>query len=373
MALSARSATSSGSVADIDYLASCIVRAAGDPSVEPQARALAQYMLVCREMSPDVCAELVARPGAKRAIDKLLDCESEFMGPTPRAAGIDLVVSMTANKIQRSLDVKHHYRKSRGTEGCLDGRITPKIQDNILYTNVDFMWLRVHRKRAAEVKKLRIPETKTFRSYDQAQKYVRNTRGSRIVGGGADYTVTTEHTTDVFKVCDNVYEIYVAKTSPASDTLKLNHLLCRYGANNAYSLIFCSELKRFRGTPLLFISNYVKFHYCYHMKRDVFDPSRYDELRAAAVYTTQCALFMDTANLTNMPPDTHGPLVAYTGERPKVLMSKFRDDAGRRRYVNEGTRAMQSVDRGSDLGARSNYVEVVSKVRLDPGVLDYIV
>lgn len=167
-----------------------------------------------------------------------------------------------------------------------------------------------------------------------------------------------------------MYEIYVFKTSTASNSIKLESLLHRYGTGDTYSLIFCSELKHFVENPLLFISNFVKFTYCYSLNQDVFDPKRYEEIKAMTLYTTQCALFMSTGNLTNMSTDTHGPLVAYTGERPKVLLSKFRHGE---RHNNEGTRAMQTMNKSSDVGARSNYIEVVSKVLLDSSRLHDII
>lgn len=147
------------------------MRACEDESVEPQARAIAQYMMVCKDMSADECAALFARPGAKRMLNKLFDCESEFMGPTPRALGVDIVAYMTAGKIQQSLDVKH-YQKNK-TEACLD-RITPNIENNILYSDNDFMWVRVHCDRLSEEECVRpfvIHETRTFKRLEDIDRY----------------------------------------------------------------------------------------------------------------------------------------------------------------------------------------------------------
>lgn len=409
MARSVPSSIQSSLVADIDYLASCIMRACEDESVEPQARAVAQYILVCKEMPADECAALLARPGAKRPLDKLFDCESEFMGPTPRALGIDIVAYMTAGKIQQSLDVKH-YRKNK-LKACLD-RITPNIKSNILYSNNDFMWVRVHCDRLSEEECMRpfvIHETRTFKRVEDVDKHFKthysgvrefsvyavskrsadrtNLATVRVKGGrfspignltsadskNVEYEVVVTNEVKIFKVCDKVYEMYAFKTSTASNNIKSAYLLDRYGTGDTYSLIFCSELKYFVDNPLLFISNYVKFSYCYSLNQDIFDPKLYEEIKAMTLYMCHCALFMSTGNLTNMPVDTHGPLIAYTGERPKVLLSKFRHGGKHAVYVNEGTRAMQAMNKCSDMGARSNYVEVVSKISLDPSILRDII
>lgn len=420
MAHSVPSSTQSSLVQDIDYLASCIMRACEDESVEPQARAIAQYMILCKEMSADECAALFARPGAKRLINKLFDCESEFMGPTPRAFGIDIVVYMTAGKFQQSLDVKH-YQKNK-TEICLD-RITPNIKNNILYSDNDFVWVRVHCDRLPEEECMRpfvIPETRTFKRLEDIDKYfkthyrgvkefsvaaVSNTAANKkktklatvcesgvgrfsavskitstpvsssalLNSKNVGYEVVISNEVKIFKVCDKVYEIYVFKTSAASNSVKLESLLHRYGTDNTYSLIFCSELKHFVDNPLLFISNYVKFTYCYSLNQDIFDPKQYEEIKAMTLYMSECALFMSTGNLTNMSVDTHGPLIAYTGERPKVLLSKFKHGEKHAIYNNEGTRAMQTMNKSSDLGARSNYIEVVSKISLDSSSLHDII
>lgn len=397
MARSAPSTTRSSLVEDIGYLASRVMRALGDESVEPQARAIAQYMLLCKDMSRDECASLFDKPGAGRLIDKLLDCESEFMGPTPRAVGIDAVVFTTAHKMQQSLDVKQ-FQVRTNSFACV-GRVTPNIKNNILFSDKTFIWIRFHCAALTEEECLRpvdIFESRTFKTLDDVEKYFKTHSGGvhefSVDSGGGEtvsarprasngagaksgkHEVIITNKATVFKVCENVYEIYVVKTSAQSNGLKLDYLLHRYGESSDYSMIFCSELKHFQYSPLLFVSNYLKFTYCYSLNRDIFDPRRYDEIKATVLYLSQCSLFMATGNLTNMPRDTHGPLIAYTGERPKIMLSKFKSvDATRTAvYNNEGTRAMQTMNKSSDLGARSNYVEVVSKIDLDPSVLDRI-
>lgn len=383
MARSAPSLTRSSLVEDVDYLASCITKALGDESVEPQARAIAQFMLLCKDMSRDECASLFAKAGARRLFDKLLDCESEFMGPTPRAVGIDLVAFTTANKIQRSLDVKQYQLNER--EARL-GRVTPQINNTMLYCDDDYIWLRFHCGALSEdvcMTPFEIQETKQFNARDKVDHYLKSYPNGvsnvnltvRRTRRNVQYEVVITNKATVFKVCDKVYEVYVAKASKKSNDEKLEYLLQRYGTDSTYSLIFCSELKHFQDRPLLFISNYLKFTYCYLLNQPIFDPKQYDEIKATVLYLSQCSLFMTTTNLNKMSCDTHGPLVAYTGERPKVALSKFKseDDGQKIVYTNEGTRAMQTMNKSSDLGARSNYIEVVTKIDLDASRLDSII
>jgi hypothetical protein len=70
-----------------------------------------------------------------------------------------------------------------------------------------------------------------------------------------------------------------------------------------------------------------------------------------------------------MTSDTHGPLTAYTGERLKTLLSNL---AKRKKpYVIEGMRSMQSMDLMSDIGIRSNIIEISAQL-LNKSKLDNI-
>ncbi|KAI5630599.1 p47 [Venturia canescens] len=355
MQSTAQSHTESSLEQDIVCLASRIMHVIDDNSVEPQARAIAQYMLHSRDMKLEYACELLARPGARNVVNKLLDCESEFMGPTPRALGIDVVAFMTAGKIQQSLDVKHYQKtKASNVDNCesasrmnatmsaqnkapiIVDRIIPLIKTDLLYSDPKFIWIRYHAfdNRAIETELMNTLEV----------------------------TVLT--------VEDTIYEVYFAKsTRVVFNKAKIEKIFETIERNGAGGIIFCSELKYFNYNSLLFLSNYVKFTYCYMLRRSTFDPKDFDEVQAMTIYLTYGLLFVKTSNLTSMPLETHGPLIAYTGERPSMALSKFKSD---RVYVNEGTRAMQSMDRGSDIGARSNYVEIVSTLRLDDACLSNI-
>jgi hypothetical protein len=106
------------------------------------------------------------------------------------------------------------------------------------------------------------------------------------------------------------------------------------------------------------------------MNRSVFDPQSAEDIEALALFTTNGLLFMKTNNLSSMPENTHGPLIACSGERPKIALSKF---DSKKVYINEGSRALQSLNHSSDMGTCSNFIEIIGHVRLDPSFLDNII
>nr|AHW98279.1 P47 [Nilaparvata lugens endogenous nudivirus] len=397
-------------VKNIDCLVSFIIaNVSHDPTEEPQLRAIAQYMLHSRQFSLEQCIQLFSKPGADKLLTKLLNSESDFLDATPRSFGIDIVASTTANKIQRSLDVKHLQKKSEpnneasstkqqfssnqnvskskipkmtvtqkkttsrkkhtvlseiepicerdGGGGAaaadtLFDRIKPRFNLGLLYGNQDYLWVRYHARTEFEFpRQYRI----TFRKNDKCKVFT--------------FDVTR------LSVCDRIYEVYVKKLPDKVQTratsLIVSTLINKidmYG-----SVIFCSELKHFQYNTTLFLSNYVKFTYCYTTYSNIFDPISYDEIRAMSVYITYGLLFLKNSNMTNMPTETHGPLIAYTGEKPKPALSKFDSNTV---YTNEGCRAMQSVDKTSDLGSTSNFIEVVLELSFDfenlSQLLDYV-
>jgi len=88
------------------------------------------------------------------------------------------------------------------------------------------------------------------------------------------------------------------------------------------------------------------------------------------IYLTYGLLFLNTSNLTNMSDETHNPLIAYTGERPKIAMTRFNTD---KIYIAEGNRAFQTINKGSDFGTKSNYIEIISKVQINDSCIKNIV
>lgn len=178
------------------------------------------------------------------------------------------------------------------------------------------------------------------------------------------------YATTTIRVCENVYEIYINDKNDGN-CMRLLHDLPYIGCgrNSAidddagfkFDLIFCSELTMFLYSPLLFLSNYIKFMWCYTANREIFDPKSFEDIRLLTSHTTYGLMFLNTNNLSSMPKTTHGPLIACSGERPKIALNKF--DANTM-YVNEGSRALQSVDKPSDFGTVSNFIEIISEIEL---------
>lgn len=300
-----------------------------DETIELAARGIAQFMLLSKKMSLETATNLITKNGSKNIILKLLNCQSEFLGPTPRTVGVDLVSEVAAAKIQQSLDVKH-IKKQNVVHDQLD-RIKPQIKIDLAHSHPNSIWVRFYSTHEA----IAVTSALTFQKFN------------------------------ILKVCDNVYEAY--GTKDASDVFRLMITLEReYDAD----LIFCSELPLFLNKPLLFLSNYVKFMWCYTMNRNIFDPHTASDIRALVVYMTYGLMFLNTNNLTNMPTNTHGPLTVCTGERPKNALSKFNQNT---LYINEGSRALQTMNKASDFGTCSNYIEIISEVELDNSKLDTII
>lgn len=442
--------TESDAVRDIDTLRSYIVSVLGaeDPTILPQAHALASYMVIVKKLPVDVCANrLFANPiRTRRIITRLLASQTTFMNLEPRALGVDLVSYTTAAKMQQSLDVKQYRKKVKIDDDELDdgesgstsvnygyaclSRKTPNIKPNHLFADKEYAWLRwygrhvdqtrctrprfiVEYLKFAKVLKINVNhtveaykivalnktaslavtqqykhfdgtdvETDTDNFYDASNIYTfLNRGGGRFVctrnqatmdnlrfqkSNDVVFIVLAYHRLSVFQLVSGLYESYVAKSgNRRSDTVKISAMLDVYNSDPDCSLIFLSELSFFRYNVLLFISNYVKFMYCYGNNRNTFDPSTFDDCRMTEVYMSNACLFLSTTNLSSMSEDTHGPLVAYTAERPKILMSKLAKT--KKTFVNEGVRAMQSVNLASDVGVRSNIIEVsgVLKPKID--------
>lgn len=300
-----------------------IVRLMNDVTIRPQAYAIAQYLLL-EDLDRDTLLEKLAKPGAKELINKLLDCESDFLSPMARSLGVDIISYIVADKIQKSLDVKHIHI---GMNSKSLDRIIPNIKPIILHTHPAFIWIRFY----------------------------------------APYT-EIDIDANVIRVCENVYEIYLEKTktvkSEVSETIKM--LERDWDAD----IIFCSELAYFSYNKLLFISNYIKFTWCYCMNRNIFDPKSHEDIKALCIYMMYGFLFLRTTNLTNMPQDTHNPLIAYTGERPRIVLKKFSNNT---LYNAEGSRAMHSINKNSDFGSRSNFIEIINTIEFPANVLKNII
>ncbi|XP_025194295.1 uncharacterized protein LOC112593916 [Melanaphis sacchari] len=411
---------------DIDCLASCIIETYNrDITIRPQARALAGYMLGCKFMSLSECLELFNknRKKSRDVIDKLLSCESAFMDIEPRSLGIDLVSYTTAEIIQQSLDVKHFQKEKK--HKCT-GRKIPKIKPNILFNDHEYIWLRWFYKSQAEddavtesffiveyqrfANILKIKETESVYAYkiiafdkrtvnatnraykfcltrdvesdvddfyesENSYTFIKTDEGRFVCtknratmdnlnfekSNDINFLVILYHEVVVFEIASNVYESYVYKTTKRSNSLKQEALLDYYDSKSKCSLIFSSELAFFKYNVLLFISNFIKFMYCYATNQNTFDPKTYNDFKILNIYICEACLFIDSTNLSNMSSKTHGPLIAYTSERPKTLLNKMQNEI----FVNEGSRAMQSMNLASDIGVRSNMIEISAMLHSD--------
>lgn len=325
-------------VADIESLAYVLMHdVVQDTTMEAEMRAIAQYMLLSAGMKLEYALRILRVSGCKRIINKLLDCESGFMSCTPSSIGIHLASFIGAEKVQKSLDVKHVSNdKESGSNVIVD----------------------------------RLHSSKNVRIRFYTESSIEPTAGEQLqlsltvrLSGAFVYDYTfqyKEHKIDEANFKQN-------RRRATSIDLVIRRIEREYDG----IIIYCTELPHFLYNPLLFLSNYLKFHWCTVRKHYLFDPTSAEDIRIMVYYLTYGMLFTRTKNLTNMPTDTHNPFIAYTGERPKNAMSKFNNDII---YNVEGTRAMLTTDMGSDFGARSNFIEITSKIEIDSHrVLDNII
>lgn len=314
---------------DISCLSSKIISLVQDETIVLVARGIAQHLLLSENMTLNEASALFDKPGADKVVWRLIKSCSEFMGPTPRSVGIDLVCECASSKLQSSLDVKH-MKKTTETDTFQLDRIKPQRKIDLAYSHHKFIWVRFY------------------------SKFKRD-----------DIIIKSSTHVDLFDLTENVYELYCSKN--ITELFKILVILEKdYNAD----LIFCSELPAFLYNPLLFLSNYIKFMWCYDLNRNVFDPTSFEDIRLMVSFTTYGLLFLNTNNLSSMPSATHGPLVSCSGERPKVTLSKFDTS---HMYVNEGSRAMQSLNKSSDFGTYSNFIEVITEAKIDPICLNDII
>lgn len=327
----------------LDCLAFHLMSRINDFSIEPQAKAISHYLL--DRFNLNQCKLLLNKPNAPQYIHKLLNSESAFMGVTPRSIGIDLVVGLFRDTIQSSLNVKH--LKIPKTETSMK-QIIPIISDSILYSHPNFIWIRYYSKTGKEF-------TSKYRNV---------------------------------KITDNVFEIYIKKQKQKSEdqhiyenkkrivirTKPHDHTVARIlsliDENVNYYLIFCSELISFIFNPQLFISNYIKFNFCYRTSNPILELNTFDEYKSFLKFLLSSMMFADRKNLSIMGDYSHGPLIKYTGDNPQNELSKCNFNEY---YTNEGTRAMLSLGKSSDLGTISNYIETVGEIIPTIGLLNNII
>lgn len=356
-------------IEQMDRVADAIVELVNDPTVRPEALAIAQFMLHTERLCVDSILQQLVKPGAKAYVEKLLACESDILSPTPRSLGVDITSFISADKIQKSLDVKHLHLAVGSKK--LD-RIIPNIKQVILYSHPNSIWIRFYSESAFFRDLCNEDEDDDCGDEDDDSDSERakiSPHETIAIEALAEEKLRSEFKDDtaaVVRVCGLVYELYLDKRSLCSLGETLRRLETDYNAH----LIFCSELAYFSYNKLLFLSNYVKFVWCYTLNREHFDPRSMTDIKAMIIYLTYALVFLDCSNLTNMPQTTHNPLIAYTGERPKIAMAKF----GRNSVFSaEGTRAMLTMNRSSDFGTKSNFIEITSVIDVSDRCINDIV
>lgn len=323
-----------------------------DKTIRLFAKGVAQYLLLSLNMPLAKAIKLITCPGSLKCFNRLYDTRSELFGPVPRSIGVDLISFISAEKIQQSLDIKHIKKTSSTASSTANvsnssssnrkttlkrnssnlhaneqfekfDRIQPKFQLDLIYNHPVSIWIRFY--------------TKVDKNHLE-----------NICNVAPNVTLLPVNNSGV------VYELYLIKNISLAARL-MNILEKEYDAD----LIFCSELPMFHYNSLLFLSNYIKFMWCYSLNRDIFDPILPCDVKALSIYATYGLLFLNTNNLTNMPRETHNPFIACTGERPKMAISKFEKN---KVYINEGSRALQTLNKPSDFGTKSNFIENIIEI-----------
>lgn len=310
-----------------------------DSTVEFHARGLAWYILCVKHIPYTLfCEKLDKNPNTKLYLTKLMNCQSEFSTIIPLSIGIDHISNLASGRMQKSLDVKH-LRKNNETAELTQDAIIPDIKPNILYNHGDFVWIRF------------FAENDDFMS--ELQMLLPHCRLSYC------------------RLNDDVYELYVRKSdSVVTKIMTVIETIIEYLDTKKNDIVFCSELILFKYNTQLFISNFVKFMFCYSQSKVVFELDTSEDHLAFNHYLLNCCLFSFTKNLANMSDETHSPLNNYTAERPSVLLNKNKDP---KIHIVEGNRPLLSTDKHSDIGTTTTRIELVHSVVLDVNKIDQII
>lgn len=324
----------------IDKLTAKIIRIFDDDkTIEFQARGLAWYILCVKHISyATFCDKLDKNPNTKVYLTKLMDCQSEFSTVLPLSIGIDHISNLASGRMQKSLDAKH-LRKNNETAELTQDAIIPDIKHNILYSHGDFVWIRFFARDDVFMSELQtlLPQCKL--SY--------------------------------CRLSDDVYELYIRKSDwVVAKLIAVVDSILEYLDRKKNDIVFCSELILFKYNTQLFISNFVKFMFCYSQSKVVFELESSEDYITFNHYLLNCCLFLFTKNLANMNDETHSPLNNYTAERPSVLLNKNKDS---KIHIVEGNRPLLSTDKQSDIGTTSTRIELVHSVALDDTKIDKII
>lgn len=389
------------------FIATCLNN---DQTLRTEVLSIVQYLMKNAAMSEkEIMLRINSRPEETRQLlQRLLACRSDFAGIEPRTIGPDITSFICSDNLQKALNVKslgNNLNSSNINNSNLysnySGKyhatiyntkqkqyqnlpITPNIKTGMLYSSQDICWVRIYcykkgqieemKKDTALIRFTKIRSVGTFLEEDNSSSnIVNNTTTTTILA--ADSTdrkkkaaikknqqliIPEEHNYLSYVQFDesDVFEIYYFK--PRKTILLINYLEAKYKC----AIIFSSTLKVFKYNLLLFISNYVKFMWCYIESRLVFDPNELHEHRRIMIFIIYGILFLNTDNLSCLNPETCNPLISYTGEKPREALLKYIKVQPDKVYRCEGTRPMISIDKSDDFGAISNFIEIVCDLNL---------
>lgn len=314
----------------IEILSEKILNVLNDFSISHYSMCFAHYLIVEKKYDLEFCLGLIEKQAFPRIFRKLLKTKSEIFGITPRSIGINIVESNLRDGLQASLNVKHLKNASNDQISNSD-IIIPELKEDILYSHPIYIWIRFYSENYIDLPKIK-----------------------------------------VHKIGDNIYEAYFKKTKnnvscqicTKEGKVKVTCSKNNYIVTNFIRLIdiwggqviFCSELDLFRYNLSLFISNFVKFMYCYESGNLIFEI--YNTVQAKLVNSLfiTCFIFLNSSNARLMSDATHGPLIKYTGDNPANELKKCKYN---HLYNNTGSRAAISMDSPDDMGAFSNYIEII--------------
>lgn len=366
-----------------------------DQTLRTEIMAVAQYLLKNMAMSEEeIMLRIERRPEETRQLlGRLLACRSDFAGIEPRTIGPDITSFICSDNLQKALNVKSlsnnlnsNNINSANLYTDYSGKchatifntkqkqyqnlpIIPNIKTGMLYSSQDICWVRIYcykkgqieemKKDIALIRFTKIHSTTTFLEDENAATAA--TTSNEKKAKKQQSVIPEEHNYLSYVQFDDessVFEIYYFKSKKT--ILLINYLEAKYKC----AIIFSSALKVFKFNLLLFISNYIKFMWCYIESRLVFDPSELHEQRRIIIFIIYGILFINTDNLSCLNPETCNPLISYTGEKPKEALLKYIKMQPDTVYRCEGARPMISIDKSDDFGAISNFIEIICNINI---------
>ena len=332
------------SVEDIKYLASFITQSLNnDPTLGNIALYISEEILIRKNWSLDEAIQRFSHEKGKKLLMKFIKTSSfQTFGADFRPFGVALVSFSLHSKIQQALDVKQAAVEKEKSKGI----ITPDIKSDILYNNDKKVWIRFFRKEKPT-------ELMVRQLFDREVQLV--------------------------ELTSQVYELYFAKIKNVKDNkAKIFNMIDILDNEWGSTLIFVSELGVFQSESektvnssniQLFVSNFVRFHWCYLHNRDTHDPQTPDERQAFMKLIPIALSFANSKNLSCMPPDTHHTLQILSGERPATVLNKHREKLKDLQEVS-GSRSMKTFNLAADSGSASSKIELAFDFDISPNCLD---